>query len=251
MWRPVVLTGRLLREQRRAAVSAGLGQHGLGELEHEVGRSLARLVRDARIYLLGLEARVLRIRHVCPSDVLHRVELAVARWCRRECRHRAVTRRKGELMKWHELETMTVYSAYLSVSLALSLGTGDLSATANPVPEELEPNESLLLPLEPLSEPGPMGFDQPWRRTIVGELSLDVVSGALLSMLAIPAEDVHNIPHDALLWSVLTSSVQPELITFACDQIRSSKTSTFCMQVSYYGRNGCITSVFTLMGPVL
>lgn len=55
-------------------------------------------------------------------------------------------------------------------------------------PEELDTTESLLSPLLPLSLPGPQGRPHPPRRTTVGELSLDVVSGALLSMLAMPAE---------------------------------------------------------------
>ena len=54
-------------------------------------------------------------------------------------------------------------------------------------PELLEPNESLLLPLDPLSEPGPWCLLQ-FLRTRVGELSLDVVSGALLSMAAMPVK---------------------------------------------------------------
>ena len=52
-------------------------------------------------------------------------------------------------------------------------------------PELLEPNESLLFPLDPLSDPGPWCLLQ-FLRISVGELSLDVVSGALLSMAAIP-----------------------------------------------------------------
>ncbi len=71
----------------------------------------------------------------------------------------------------------------------LSSRTTPLSAAAAASralsPELLDPNESLLLPLEPLSDPGPWCLLQ-LRRTRVGELSLDVVSGALLSMAAIP-----------------------------------------------------------------
>ena len=69
------------------------------------------------------------------------------------------------------------FISYLSLSLAL--------VAASFSPELLEPKESLLLPLLPLSLPGPWCLVQ-LRRTNVGELSLDVVSGALLSMLAIP-----------------------------------------------------------------
>ena len=52
-------------------------------------------------------------------------------------------------------------------------------------PELLEPRESLLLPLLPESLPGPWCLPQ-LRRTNVGELSLEVVSGALLSTAAMP-----------------------------------------------------------------
>lgn len=52
--------------------------------------------------------------------------------------------------------------------------------------DELEANESLLSPLLPLSLPGPHCLSQVLRLTTVGELSLEVVSGALLSILAIP-----------------------------------------------------------------
>ena len=52
-------------------------------------------------------------------------------------------------------------------------------------PELEEPSESLS-PLLPLSDPGPWCLPK-LRRTKVGELSLEVVSGALLSMLAMPA----------------------------------------------------------------
>jgi hypothetical protein len=55
-------------------------------------------------------------------------------------------------------------------------------------PEELDENESLLSPLLPLSLPGPPGLIHIVLRTTVGELSLEVVSGALLSTLAIPTE---------------------------------------------------------------
>lgn len=52
--------------------------------------------------------------------------------------------------------------------------------------DELEANESLLSPLLPLSLPGPHCLSHVLRLTTVGELSLEVVSGALLSILAIP-----------------------------------------------------------------
>ena len=66
-------------------------------------------------------------------------------------------------------------------------------------PELEEPRESLS-PLLPLSDPGPWCLPK-LRRTRVGELSLDVVSGALLSMLAMPA---HTSRHTQLKvsWTV-------------------------------------------------
>lgn len=54
--------------------------------------------------------------------------------------------------------------------------------------ELFDPTESLLLPLLSLSLPAPPAKAFPnGRLTTVGELSLDVVSGALLSTAAIPA----------------------------------------------------------------
>lgn len=81
-------------------------------------------------------------------------------------------------------------------------------------PEELDTTESLLSPLLPLSLPGPHGRPQPPRRTTVGELSLEVVSGALLSMLAMPAECffvVRKFVHRNLASQALKFSSQPGL----------------------------------------
>ena len=70
-------------------------------------------------------------------------------------------------------------NTYLSLSLSFPLTS--LS------PELLEPMESLS-PLEPQSLPGPWCLPQT-RLTRVGELSLEVVSGALLSIAAMPVKD--------------------------------------------------------------
>ena len=43
-----VVVGGGLGEERRRTAPPGLSQHHLGEFEHEVGRRLARLVRDRR-----------------------------------------------------------------------------------------------------------------------------------------------------------------------------------------------------------
>ena len=71
-------------------------------------------------------------------------------------------------------------AAQLSTNLSLSLSFPLTSLS----PELLDPMESLS-PLEPQSLPGPCGLPQ-FRLTSVGELSLEVVSGALLSIAAIP-----------------------------------------------------------------
>ena len=70
-------------------------------------------------------------------------------------------------------------------------------------PELLDPNESLLFPLDPLSDPGPWCLLQ-FLRTRVGELSLDVVSGALLSMAAIPESELRDV-YDVKIYEVYPS----------------------------------------------
>ena len=77
-------------------------------------------------------------------------------------------------------------------NLSLSLGT----ALAPLSPLLLEPSESLS-PLLPLSLPGPWCLPK-FLRTRVGELSLDVVSGALLSMLAMPVNQTENSVWDTI-----------------------------------------------------